>query len=126
MRASASTMRRAMRSATRTRARSTFAVLAPTLAMLGIVACATDNGANVFGPQFTAPPGPHDGGDSDGPESDAIANDDAEASTGVDAEAGPPPCIGTGTIAVLAGGDATLTGSISIDGAAWTGGAIAS
>jgi hypothetical protein len=94
-------------------------------ATLALLACATDNGANVYGPQFS-PPGSHPDAEAGGPADDAPSGDDGEASTTPDAEAGPPACSGTGTIAVLAGGDATLSGSLSINGGAWTGGAIAS
>src|SRR5437868_4498291 len=85
-RRSASTMRRAMRSSTR----AIVFVGALAASSLVTVACATDNGANVFGPQFTTPPGARDA-DADGAdagESDATPNDDAGADA--DAEAGPP------------------------------------
>lgn len=100
-----------------------------TLALaFAIAACATDNGGGVFGQTFGAPPSRGDGGDVPGDDGgsgdDGGATDGGDASPGTDAEAGPPACSGTGTVAVLAGDDAALSGSISVNGAAWAGGAI--
>jgi hypothetical protein len=99
------------------------ALLVPCLVL---AACATDNGSNVFGDQF-APPGKKldAGGDDASPVPGATdAGDDA---SDAEADGDAPPvvtCTGSGTIAVLAGGDTTLSGAVQIDGAAWAGGAI--
>src|SRR5688500_13376441 len=94
-----------------------------------IFACSTDNGDNVFGPTF-GPNGQKDGGSSSssgGSSSGSSGGDDASTSEdggsgdgGGDASA---PCQ-NGTIAVLAGGDASLTGAVKANAGAWTGGAI--
>jgi hypothetical protein len=111
--------------------RSSLALaLASTAAVLG-VACGTDNGETVFGPTF----GPNDkdgaasgssgsasssgsSGDPDGSATDGGGDDargDTDAST----------TCASGTVAVLAGGDASLSGAIQSKGGAWAGAAIA-
>lgn len=100
--------------------------LVPALATL--LACATDNGSNIFGPAF----GPNDkdasassssssssggGGDPDGGSPDGGGGNDA----GGDASA---PCT-SGTVAVLAGNDSALSGAVQDKGGAWSGAAIA-
>jgi hypothetical protein len=90
-----------------------------------VVACATDNGDAVHGPQFGPVPERPDGSGADArpaEESGATAND-AEAG----AEAGDPDgaaACTTGTVAVLAGNDSSLTGAVQLHGGAWTGVAI--
>ena len=93
-----------------------------------LVACATDNGDSVHGPQFGPVPERPDGSSADGP----VTNDEGGSAT--DAEAGAdapgsdgsgPPCTAGGTVAVLAGNDTSLSGAVQINGGAWTGAAIA-
>jgi hypothetical protein len=95
------------------------AVLVPGAAL---VACATDNGDAVHGPQFGPPPERPDGA-TDGP---AIGEDGGPppGDGGQDADAPNPSCK-AGTVVVLAGTDTALTGSAQISGGAWTGAAIA-
>lgn len=98
--------------------------------VLGLhAACGTDNGETVFGPTF----GPND---KDGAASSSSGNASSSGSTtdpdGSSTEDGgdgggddsSTPC-GAGTVAVLAGGDTTLSGAIQSKGGAWSGGAIA-
>lgn len=95
-------------------------------------ACGTDNGETVFGPTF----GPNDkdgaassssgnasssGGSSGDPDS-STPDDGGQTDGGNDASVGP---CASGTVAVLAGGDASLSGAIQTKGGAWSGGAIA-
>src|SRR4051794_38760302 len=87
-----------------------------------LLACATDNGDAVHGPQFGPPPERPDSS-TDGPP--------------IGEEGGPPPTDGgqdadapistckSGTVVVLAGNDTTLTGAAQIAGAPWAGAAIA-
>ncbi len=93
------------------------------LPALGFAACATDNGQGVFGDQF----GPNDKVDAAGdatPVEGGGPGDDGPSDASSESDA-PPSCAGGGTVAVLAGGDASLSGALQIDGAAWSGGAIA-
>lgn len=91
-----------------------------------LVACATDNGDSVHGPQFGPVPERPDGSQADGPLSE-------EGGPGLDAEAGSdapdpdgaPPVCTAGTVAVLAGNDTSLSGAVQRNGGAWTGAAIA-
>lgn len=95
-------------------------------AVLG--ACATDNGDAVHGPQFGPPPERPDGTAADGPspsdEGGSTPNPEAGPDAGTDG-AILPTCTGTGTVAVLAGGDSALSGAVQINGGAWTGATIA-
>lgn len=96
-------------------------------------ACGTDNGDTVFGPTF----GPND---KDGAASSSSGNASSSGSSGGDPDASPTedgggddggngdsstPTCASGTVAVLAGGDSSLSGAIQSKGGAWTGGAIA-
>ncbi|HEY8079846.1 MAG TPA: hypothetical protein VIF62_37200 [Labilithrix sp.] len=90
-----------------------------------VAACATDNGQGVFGDQF----GPNDRVDAamdatpvEGGQPGDDGGGPADATPEADAA---PSCTGSGTVAVLAGADASLSGAVQIDGAAWAGGAIA-
>jgi len=102
-----------------------LAALAAPAALL--FACATDNGDSVHGPQFGPIPARPDGSLDDGqaPEEGGAAMSDAEA--GADApgsDSALPPCT-SGTVAVLAGNDTSLSGAVQLAGGAWTGAAIA-
>jgi hypothetical protein len=99
-----------------------LSALAPAVVLL---ACATDNGDAVHGPQFGPTPERPDAGALDGsvdpPEqeggpgpSDAAADGDA-----------PPSSCTAGTVAVLAGGDTTLSAAAQVAGGAWSGAAVA-
>ena len=103
--------------------------LSSVLAPFALVAsCATDNGQGVFGDQFppngrldaSSDASPVEGGGGDAPADDGGTPTDAP----VDGDAAPS-CTGSGTVAVLAGGDGALTGAIQVDGGAWSGAAIA-
>lgn len=87
-----------------------------------LVACATDNGDAVHGPQFGPPPERPDGA-SDGPIVGEGGNP-PPSDGGPEADAAPPSCP-SGTVVVLAGTDSSLTGSAQIAGGAWQGAAIA-
>src|SRR4051812_16145484 len=92
-----------------------FLTLASAILVPGatLVACATDNGDAVHGPQFGPPPERPDGA-TDGPP--------------IGEEGGPPPGDGgqdndapisackSGTVVVLAGDDAALTGAAQVAG----------
>jgi hypothetical protein len=98
--------------------------LAPTLAIL---ACGTDNGSNVFGPTF-GPNEAKDGGSppassNGGPGTDAASPGDGDGGTDASDETSSP--CATGTVAVLAGNDASLSGSVQSKGGPWSGAAIA-
>ena len=100
-----------------------LAALLPGAVLLASAACATDNGDAVHGPQFGPPPERPDG-EADGPsaqEGGPMPGSDG----GTDADATPPSTCTSGTVAVLAGGDTSLTGAVQIKGGAWTGAAIA-
>ena len=99
--------------------------LVPSAAAL--LACATDNGSNVFGPTY----GPNE---QDGSASSSSSSSSSSGGTG-DPDGGSPvdgggdgdaaaPCA-SGTVAVLAGNDTTLSGAVQDRGGAWTGAAIA-
>ena len=101
------------------------ASLALSVALL--VACATDNGDALHGPQFGPPPDRPDGSaEGSVTAADGSLAADAGAEGGADPDAASPPtCTGGGTVAVLAGTDSTLSGAVQIDGAAWAASAIA-
>lgn len=88
------------------------------------VACATDNGDAVHGPQFGPTPERPDA-TADGP----VAEEGGPAPPvegGADAPADSPlPTCADGTVAVLAGSDTSLTGAVQIKGGPWAGAAIA-
>lgn len=88
-----------------------------------LVACGTDNGPNVFGPTVDDPFPAKDasGGSSSGGGGDAGGDDDGGAK---DAGADAPAACTSGTIAVLAGDDAALSGAVKIGDGAWAGAAI--
>lgn len=88
-----------------------------------LVACATDNGDAVHGPQFGPPPERPDGA-NDGPILRDEGGPPPNLDGGNDGDAPAASCT-SGTIAVLAGDDATLTGAAKVGGGAWTGGGIA-
>jgi hypothetical protein len=92
---------------------------------LVFLACATDNGDSLHGPQFGPPPERPDGdvGD-DGALQEGGPTPDLDGGTEAGDGAMPPPCT-DGTVAVLAGDDTTLSGAVQIKGGAWTGAAIA-
>lgn len=95
-------------------------------------ACGTDNGETVFGPTF----GPNDkdgaassssgnassSGSSGDP--DASSTEDGGGDDGGNGDSSTTSCT-SGVVAVLAGGDSSLSGAIQSKGGAWTGGAIA-
>lgn len=87
-----------------------------------LAACATDNGESVHGPQFGPPPERPDGGavmqEGGGPKGEGGTDG------GVDADGAAPPVCTTGTVAVLAGTDSTLTGAVQLNGGAWSGAVI--
>ena len=91
-----------------------------------VVACATDNGDAVHGPQFGPVPERSDGSAADGPLADegGATTSDAEAGSEASDPDGAAACT-TGTVAVLAGNDSSLTGAVQLHGGAWTGTAIA-
>lgn len=97
-------------------------VLLPGAALL---ACATDNGDSVHGPQFGPPPERPDGA-ADGPGSPAEEGGPGPMPEGgADAPADAPPLTcAAGTVAVLAGGDGALTAAVQVRGGAWTGSAV--
>ena len=74
-----------------------------------LVACATDNGDAVHGPQFGPPPERPDGA-NDGPLLRDEGGPPPNLDGGNDGDAPTASCT-SGTIAVLAGDDATLTGA---------------
>jgi hypothetical protein len=90
-----------------------------------VAACATDNGDSVHGPQFGPPPER-----SDGSTEGSVASEgggptpDGSTDGGADVDSAPPPPCTTGTVAVLAGTDSTLSGAVQLNGGAWTGAAI--
>jgi hypothetical protein len=89
-----------------------------------VLACTTDNGDPVHGPQFGPTPERPDGAAADGPLEEGGPGPVVDG--GVDAPAdGAQPACSSGTIAVLAGGDSSLTGAVQIKGGPWTGAAIA-
>jgi len=92
------------------------------LSAAALVACATDNGDAVHGPQFGPPPERPDGA-TDGP---VIGEEGGPPPSdgGVEADAPSPSCT-AGTVVVLAGDDASLSGAAQIAGGAWKGAAIA-
>jgi hypothetical protein len=96
------------------------AVLVPGAA---VAACATDNGDAVHGPQFGPPPERPDGS-SDGPVGEE-GGPQPPTDGGQEADAPDPNACKTGTVAVLAGNDTSLTGSAKIAAGPWTGAAIA-
>jgi hypothetical protein len=104
--------------------------LSTTVALAGLVglfACATDNGDSVHGPQFGPIPDRPDGSLDDGQATDEGGSTTSDAEAGTDAPNGDgalPPCT-SGTVAVLAGNDSSLSGAIQQNGGAWTGAAIA-
>ena len=87
-----------------------------------VVACATDNGDAVHGPQFGPVPERPDGSAADGPLAEEGGTSPPDAETGTEAAA-PDGAVGctTGTVAVLAGNDSSLTGAVQLHGGAWTG-----
>jgi len=91
-----------------------------------LAACATDNGDSVHGPQFGPPPERPEGGAGEGSVTEG-GGPTPDGSTGGDAEAdgSMPPACTSGTMAVLAGTDTTLSGAVQINGGAWNGAAIA-
>lgn len=92
-------------------------------------ACGTDNGETVFGPIFEAGASSSSGGaSSSGSSGGADGSTTEDAGGGEDA--GGDPDTGTsscasGTVAVLAGSDTSLSGAIQSKGGGWSGGAIA-
>lgn len=95
-------------------------------------ACGTDNGEPVFGPTFG--PNEKDGaassssgnassssGSSGDP--DATATEDGGGTDGGNGDSSTSSCA-SGTVAVLAGNDSSLSGAIQTKGGAWTGAAI--
>ena len=97
--------------------------LSTTVALAGLVglfACATDNGDSVHGPQFGPIPDRPDGSLDDGQVADEGGPTTSDAEAGSDAPSGdsaPPPCT-SGTVAVLAGNDSSLSGAIQQNGGA--------
>ncbi len=92
-----------------------------------LVACATDNGDAVHGPQFgpvpERPDGSAEGGE--GPGEGGSPTTDAEAgATDAGTDSASPPCT-AGTVAVLAGNDSSLAAAVQSNGGAWTTGPIA-
>ena len=87
-----------------------------------ILACATDNGDAVHGPQVGPPPDRPDVGVDGGPSSDDGGPPPSDGGPASDA---PVSTCSAGTIAVLAGNDSSLTGAWKIAGGAWKGAAIA-
>lgn len=88
-----------------------------------LFACATDNGDAIHGPQFGPTPGRADGavdGSAPGEEGGPLRPGEG----GADADAAQPMCT-DGTVAVLAGGDTSLSGAVQSKGGAWSGGPIA-
>lgn len=105
-----------------------FAFLSAVLT-LPAAACGTDNGDTVFGPTFEAGVTSSSGGGSSGSigvEPDAGTTDD---DAGVDDDGGgtkdATTTCASGTVAVLAGNDTSLSGAIQSNGGAWSGAAIA-
>jgi hypothetical protein len=88
-----------------------------------LAACATDNGDSVHGPQFGPPPERPDGGTEEGSVTEEAGGPIAEG--GADADSAAPPACTTGTVAVLAGTDTTLSGAVQLNGGAWSGAAVA-
>jgi hypothetical protein len=92
-----------------------------------LFACATDNGDAVHGEQFGPPPGRVDGSVEGGPvpgDDSGPAPPDGSTDASTDADAAVLPTCTSGMVAVLAGGDTTLTGAAQIAGGAWSGGVI--
>ena len=91
-----------------------------------LAACATDNGDSVHGPQFGPPPERPEGGGAEGSVTEG-GGPGPDGSTGGDAEAdgSMPPACTSGTVAVLAGTNSTLSGAVQMNGGAWSGAAIA-
>lgn len=106
--------------------RIALAFLPPSVLVgLFVVACATDNGDPVHGPQFGPTPERPDGA-ADGPITQEEGGPQPETDAGPDATAdGPQPACTSGTIAVLAGSDTALSGAVQIKGGPWTGATIA-
>lgn len=97
-------------------------------ALAALAACATDNGPNVFGPAY----GPNDGKDGSASSSSSSSGGGGDPDGGSPADGGreggggdaSSPCA-SGTVAILAGSDAALSGAVQDKGGAWTGAAIA-
>jgi hypothetical protein len=96
-------------------------------------ACGTDNGETVFGPTF----GPNDkeagassssgnasSSGSSGGDPDGSSTEDGGGNDGGGGNDATTTCT-SGLVAVLAGGDTSLSGAVQSKGGAWTGGAIA-
>ncbi|CAN5922275.1 hypothetical protein BH11MYX4_BH11MYX4_63610 [soil metagenome] len=95
------------------------AALVPSVALL---ACATDNGDAVHGPQFGPTPERPDGA-VEGSVDPPVEGGPGPTDGGSEADAPVSTCT-SGTAVVLAGSDTTLSGSARIAGGAWTGAAI--
>lgn len=91
-----------------------------------LVACATDNGDAVHGPQFGPTPERPDGAADGSPDPDGGPGPGTDGGGSDAAADGSPASCPSGTVAVLAGGDTSLTGAVQIQGGPWTGAAIAS
>lgn len=104
------------------------------LATVIYAACGTDNGETVFGPTF----GPNDkdgaassssgnasSSGSSGGDPDGSAMEDGGGEDGANGNDSSTTLCASGTVAVLAGGDTSLSGAVQSKGGAWTGGAIA-
>lgn len=107
-----------------------LSLCAAAAAALVLYACGTDNGDAVHGPQFGPPPERTDGGAADGSASGDGGGAPSDAASGPDADAGSDadgasPACAAGTVAVLAGSDAALSGAVQNKGGVWAGGAIA-
>jgi len=105
-------------------------LLTGVIALLGpsavLFACATDNGDAVHGPQFGPVPERPDGtAGRDGPVVSEDGGPLPDGGGGDANDAAQPPVCTSGTVAVLAGGDTTLTGTAQINGGMWSGSAIA-
>lgn len=87
-----------------------------------LVACSTDNGDAIHGEQFGPPPDRKDGS-TDGPVSVDPDGGGGISEAGADGDAPLTTCT-SGTVAVLAGNDATLTGAVQVAGGAWSGASI--
>lgn len=111
------------------RAAVSISVAAPLTTLLSvhlIVACSSDSGTGHGSDIPTLPE--LDGGRivlKDGgilePDGAVVAPDDDDDTI----DAAPEPCDGSGTAAIVAGNDTTLTGAIRVGGAGWVGGPIA-
>ena len=91
-----------------------------------LAACATDNGDSVHGPQFGPPPERDgSGGGAEGSVTEGGGpTPDGSTETEGGADGSMPPACTSGTVAVLAGTDSTLSGAVQINGGAWNGAAI--